>query len=131
MKNHRFALPVFTAILLVAAPLVRAGDEPRPPMGERMQKGGERLAEELGLTDEQKAKMKEIGEQERSELEVLRADTALSNEDRHARMKEIREKYRGQRDAILTPEQLAKAEKMRGKMEKRRDRMEKRRDRAE
>ena len=135
MKNHRFSLSLFTAIILIATPLLRAADEIRPdgprPMGEHRERMGERLADELGLTDDQKARMKAIGDQERSEREALKADTTLSKEDRHAKMKEIHEKYRSQRDAVLTPEQLAKAEKMRGKFEKRRDRMEKRRDRSE
>ncbi|MFZ5497107.1 MAG: Spy/CpxP family protein refolding chaperone [Verrucomicrobiota bacterium] len=135
MKIHRFLSPALGAILIATAPVLRAGDETRPegaPSGERrerLQQGADRMAEELGLSDEQKAKMKEIGEQERAALEALKADTSLAKEVRRAKAQEIREKYRAQRHAVLTPEQQAKAEKMREKRGKMRDRLEKRQDR--
>ncbi len=82
----------------------------------------ERMGEALGLSDDQKAQMKAIGEQERAEMQALRADTALAKEDRKAKAQAVHEKYKAQRDALLTPEQKAKADKFR---EKGRERMEK------
>lgn len=114
------------AAVLAAVPAVRvrAADEstppPPPPNHERMQEAGDRLVKALGLSDDQKAKWKAIGEQERAELDALRADTSVAKEDRRAKAMAIHDKYRAQRDAILTPEQKAKADKFRARMEKRR-----------
>ena len=111
--------------------------KPRPGGGERGEWGGrqergerrgDKLAEMLGLSEDQKSKMQAIGQQERDEMKILRSDSALSKEDRQSKMREIHEKYRTQRDAILTPEQRTKAEQLRGKM---RDRMEDRQERRE
>lgn len=134
MKNYRSLLLALSALLIVTAPVVQAANETRPegpPPGarrERMEKGGERMAEALGLNEDQKLKMKAIAEQEDSERQALRADTALAKEDLKARTQAIREKYKAQRDAILTPEQKAKADQFR---EKGRERMEKRQERRE
>ncbi len=121
-------LPALGALLLATSPLLRADNSfDRPPPRERRERMGEHLAEELGLTADQKAKWQAIGEQERSELRALRDDKSLSKEDRRAKGKAIHEKYRAQRDAILTPEQRAKADKLRERAEQRRERREDRR----
>lgn len=108
--------------------------EPAAPGGERrerLQQGADRMADELGLNETQRARIKELAQQEKAELDALRDNTAVAKEDRRAKAMEIREKYRAQRHAVLTPEQQAKAEKMRGKFEKHRDRMERREERRE
>lgn len=93
------------------------------------------MAEALGLSDDQKAKMKEIFQQEKAELDALRASAAGTKEENRAKGKAIRDKYREQRHAILTPEQRTKADQMHekraGMMEKRQERMEKRKERSE
>lgn len=125
MKSSRSLLLALSALLIATAPGLQAANETRPegpPPGERRERMGDRFAEELGLNDDQKAKMKAIGEQERAEMQALRADAALAKEDLKAKGKAIHEKYKAQRDALLTPEQLAKAEKFR---EKGRERWEK------
>lgn len=125
MKNSRSLLLALSALLLSSLPALRAADQARPdgpPPGERRERMGDRLAEALGLNDDQKAKMKAIGDQERSEMQALRADTALAKEDRRAKAQAIHEKYKAQRDALLTPEQKAKADQFR---EKGRERWEK------
>ncbi len=86
-----------------------------------MEKAGDRLAEALGLTDDQKAKWKAINEQEKAEMDTLKGNTALSKDDRRAKAMDIHKKYKDQRDAVLTPEQKAKADKMRERGEKRRE----------
>jgi len=86
---------------------------------------GDRMAEELGLTADQKARMKELNQQEKAELDALRGDTATAKEDKRARFEAIRKSYMDKRQAIMTPEQREKARQMRENM---RDKMEKRRD---
>ena len=119
---------IFLSLPAVAEP---GGAAPGGERRERLQQGADRMADELGLNETQRAKIKELAQQEKSELDALRDNAAVSKEDRRAKAMEIREKYRGQRQAVLTPEQQAKAEKMRGKFEKHRDRMERREERRE
>ena len=107
-----------------------AGENPGGERRERLQQGADRMADELGLSDTQRTQIQELARQERAELDALR-DTALAKEDRKAKAHEIREKYRAQRQAVLTPEQRTKADKMRGKFEKHRDRMERREERRQ
>ncbi|RXK54789.1 hypothetical protein ESB00_02510 [Oleiharenicola lentus] len=128
MKNSRSLLLALSAVLISVTPVLRAADQARPdgpPPGERrerMEKAGDRMAEALGLSDDQKVQMKAIGDQERAEMQALRADTALAKEERKAKVQAIHQKYKAQRDALLTPEQKVKADKFR---EKGRERMEK------
>jgi Spy/CpxP family protein refolding chaperone len=137
MKTSRLFSFTLGALLLASLPALRAADENHPdgpPPGARGERGGpggpggragDRIAEELGLSADQKAKWKAIGEQERAEMQAIRADTSLAKEDRMAKGKAIHEKYKAERDAVLTAEQKAKAEQLRGKMK---DRMEKRQE---
>jgi periplasmic protein CpxP/Spy len=132
MKTHRFLLPALTALLLSSLPVLRADERPNrpdgPPPGERREQMGARMAEALGLNDDQRVRLKAIGDQERAEMQALREDAATAKEDRRAKAQAIHEKYKAQRDAVLTPEQRAKADKMRERMG---DRMQERRERME
>ncbi|AOS44411.1 hypothetical protein Verru16b_01473 [Lacunisphaera limnophila] len=119
---------------LAALPALRAADKPEAPMGERRERlhqGAERMAEKLGLDETQKVKMKEITQQEKAELDALRASAAGAKEEHRAKAKAIHEKYRDQRHAILTPEQKVKADEMRAQMEERAGKWEKRKERRE
>lgn len=121
LRPYHPGLILTFAALLAAVPAITRADEPAPSSRrEKMQDGAERMADELGLTPEQREKMKPLFQQERAELDALRADAALSNEDRRAKAGEVRKKYRDLRNAILTPEQRAKAEKMRDEFGQRR-----------
>jgi Spy/CpxP family protein refolding chaperone len=123
-KRYRPSLMFAIGALLAGLPAAYA-EETAAPAGEtrreKMEKGGDRLADALGLSDDQRAKFKVINEQERAELKTLRSDTTLSDEDRRAKAGGVRQKFKDQRDALLTPEQKAKADKMHARMEKRRD----------
>jgi protein CpxP len=128
MKNTRLCLLLVLAVSFASLPVLRAGDA-ASPAGERrekMKENGERMAEALGLNEEQKTKMKALFEQEKAELDALRAGASETKEALKGQAQEIRKKYREQRLALMTPEQRVKAEEMRGKMEKRGERMEKR-----
>src|SRR3954468_13491196 len=120
-RRYHPGLILSFAALLASLPALALAEEPTspPPSEHRRERGPdlERLATELGLTDDQKAKMKGLMEQERAEMDALRADTSVAKEDKRAKGGEIRKKYRDLRDAILTPEQKAKMKEM---MEKRR-----------
>jgi len=70
------------------------------------------LSEKLNLTDDQKARIKPILEDEGQQMKAVRDDTALSDQQRHAKMKGIHESFHDQINAVLTPEQQGKWKQM-------------------
>lgn len=110
-------LTVAALALGLAIPSSRAQDTgtpppPPPPAGEHGgdHKGprGDRfkmLCEKLGLTEDQKAKLKPILEDERKAMGALREDNSLDRPTRRAKMQEIRKAHGEQIRALLTPDQ--------------------------
>jgi Spy/CpxP family protein refolding chaperone len=99
-----------------------AGGPPPPPSEEggqpkrQMNRKGpnvEAMREQLGLSDDQVAKLKEIFAAEAKEIKELRKDGADPTPEMREQAKAIREKYKAQIDAVLTPEQKAKADEAR------------------
>lgn len=127
-KRYHPSLTFAIGVLLASLPAAYSAEsEATPPTmpearRERMEKGADRMAAALNLTDDQRGRFKAINEQEKAELKTLRGDTTLSEDGRRAKAGEVHKKYKDQRDALLTPEQKTKADKMRERMEKRRDR---------
>jgi Spy/CpxP family protein refolding chaperone len=128
MKNSLKSLVLLLGSTLLVLPALRAEDPPAggpgggPPEGRRemrREKMGDRMAQELGLSDDQKAKMKEIDQQEKTELDALRDSATGAKEDRRAQAQAIRKSYMEKRQAIMTPEQREKAKAMREKMGRR------------
>ncbi len=127
MKTSPKHILSLAGLLLLAVPFLQAADAPaagdKANRQERRQGGPgammDRAAKELGLTADQEAKWKEIGKQEREALKPLRDDTALSQEDRRAKVMEINQGFANQRRALLTPDQAAKFDELRGKMRER------------
>ncbi|MBI2517557.1 MAG: hypothetical protein HYV95_11685 [Opitutae bacterium] len=138
MKSQSKFLLLLLGAGLCVAPVLRAQDattgsdnnptreERREKRHERMKERGEHAAEELGLSADQKAKMKEFNQQEHSAVEAVRADASLSKEQKKAKAQEIHQSFKGQRDAILTPEQKTKADQMRAKAKGRREKWQER-----
>lgn len=118
MKQTR-TIHLFLCLLALGstAPVLRAAAEGDSAKGKREHhsKGnpGERVKKELGLTDDQSEKMKAIQQDSEAQLKALRENTALSPEEKKAAFKQIHEATKAKVDAILTPEQAAKIEKMR------------------
>ena len=105
--------------LLVWSPALRAADTntppSTPPAGQRPpgMRGPtlDQIAQQLDLTDDQKAKVKPILEARDQKMRDLRGDTSLSPEDRRTKMQAIREETTAQLKAVLTPEQFDKWQK--------------------
>ena len=76
---------------------------------ERLQK----LSSELNLTDDQKAKIKPILQNEVSQAKTVRNDNSLSADQRQAQMKDIHSSAKSQINEILTPDQQKKLAAMR------------------
>jgi hypothetical protein len=74
---------------------------------------GMRMADELGLNADQKAKWETVMKSEREKMKAVQEDKSLTKDQRREQMKSIREDMNKQLKAILTPEQQAKWEKMR------------------
>ncbi len=124
MNKSHFTLPFITAALLTVAPFAFAEDEkPAAPAATETPKGpiagrapGERLkemSEKLGLTEEQKGKIKTIFEANMPKFKELRADTALSAEDRRTKSLALRKSEMEEIRAVLTPEQQEKMKELR------------------
>jgi Spy/CpxP family protein refolding chaperone len=119
--SYRPGMILTLAALLAAVPAFVRADEPAPEARhEKVKEGAQRIADELGMTADQRAKWKSYAEQERAELDALKADTTVAKEARRAKAGEIRKKYRDLQRAVLTPEQRAKDDQMREHMEKHR-----------
>jgi Spy/CpxP family protein refolding chaperone len=154
MKTTMKLLLPLAGFALLAIPSLRADAEPapaasarpdaRPEMRDRMidrmlerrdrrHEMGERMAKELGLSAEQKNKMKSLLRQQRDAAEAIMDDDSLSRDQQRTKLRELGQSSEAQRRAVLTPEQQKKADEMRARarerMEERRDKMEHRRER--
>jgi Spy/CpxP family protein refolding chaperone len=89
-----------------------------PAAGAMRSRGGpslEQLTKSLDLTDDQKPKVKAALDEQMQKMSALRKDpdfAGLSREDKMAKMKPIRDEFVSQMKDILTPDQLAKFQKM-------------------
>jgi Spy/CpxP family protein refolding chaperone len=120
--------PIYTKlstslVILLSTCALSLGEDAKPAPGAggaRPGRGGppdaagraERLKTELGLTDEQTAKIKAIYEKDQAknaeELKKLREDTTLSREEKGKKMREIFAATAEEIKPILTPEQQTK-----------------------
>ena len=110
-----FAFAILAMVLLgikvaSSAPFPQAGQQQGwhhgpGQMGPEQELGW--LSDKLKLTDDQKAKIKPILEDEHKQLSALREDTSLSREDKHAKAKQIHTSAYDQINPILTEQQQA------------------------
>jgi Spy/CpxP family protein refolding chaperone len=70
------------------------------------------LTQQLNLTSDQQSQIKPILESQSQQMESLRSDSSLSQQDRMSKMKEIRESTNSQIKPILTPDQQTKWQQM-------------------
>jgi Spy/CpxP family protein refolding chaperone len=99
-------------------PGAAAGEQGGAERGPRGGRRGDRLkmlAEELGLTEEQKTQLKPILAEEAAALKAISEDKALEGDARREKMKSVRESFAPKIGAILTPEQKAKFEKLKAR----------------
>ncbi len=74
----------------------------------QVQEALQRISTELNLTDDQKAKIKPILQDEFKSLQAVHQDTSLSSDQKIAKAKEIHATAKSQIQPILTPEQQTK-----------------------
>src|SRR5579864_4335292 len=71
------------------------------------------LSEKLNLTEDQKAKLKPVLQDQMQQMKAVREDSSLSEEQKRAKMKTVHESLHDQINAVLTPEQQTKFKQMR------------------
>jgi Spy/CpxP family protein refolding chaperone len=70
------------------------------------------LSEKLNLTEDQKAKLKPIFQDQAQQMKAVRDDPSLTPEQKAAKKKAIHETMHDQINAVLTPEQQEKFKEM-------------------
>lgn len=126
MKNTLKLILLLAGAIVLAAPVLRAAEpaapsSDRPDRPERQGPGAmmDRAAKDLGLTADQEAKWKEIGQREKTAMDALRKDSTLSREDKRAKAREAGKPFADERRAILNSDQQKKFDDMRAKMRER------------
>jgi Spy/CpxP family protein refolding chaperone len=85
----------------------------------RSDRAGQRMAElseRLNLTDEQKDAIRPVIEKEIKDIQALRADSALSKEEKIEKMKAVRQATQEEIKNVLTPEQQGKLTEAKAEM---------------
>jgi Spy/CpxP family protein refolding chaperone len=125
MKNFRMMKHLALAAGLLAlcgAPALRAQtpqSDPGQQTPQHTQRHNDDLAS-LNLTDDQKAQVQKIHENMKSQMDTVKGDTTLTQDQKHSKMEAIRKESHEQVKQVLTPEQRAqlradhKAEKQQG-----------------
>lgn len=135
MKKHGMFLMAIGMMFCMA---VSAQDQSsqtdnRPPRQEMRQQQtpqvrAERLAKQLGLTDDEKTKVQALFEKQNADREKMRSEGAnLTREQMRTKMDEMRKSEETEMQKILTPEKFAKYQDLRKEqMEKMKQRMQER-----
>jgi Spy/CpxP family protein refolding chaperone len=124
MKKHiAFAANLVLCLLMTVAAFAQSGRTPRPkPTGAEsgeQQTGnrpeGQRQGPEIpNLTDEQKGQLNTIRQQSREQIEAVRNNSTLSDEERRSQIDTIRQNSREQANGVMTPEQREAVASQRG-----------------
>jgi len=111
-KSYSLVFVLAFMLLATLAAIAQAPGGQPPSVDQRLQ----RMTQMLDLTGEQQEKIKPILESENTQMQSLRDDTSLSQQDRITKMKQIRENTVSQIDPILTPDQQKKYAEMMSRM---------------
>ncbi len=108
----RFTI-LIAGLALATTMWAQAGSTPVPAERAKHARGPERMFQALNLTDDQKAKVQTILQGERSQIQALRNNTSLTDEQKKQQIRELRKNDHQQLLAVLTPEQQAKMKELR------------------
>lgn len=114
----RFALLALALSAVSLAPVTfaqdnssSAGSSSSSPSSQPMhqapdpQKQTARLTKRLGLSDDQSSKLLTILQNRQQQMEAIRGDSSLSQQDRHSKMRSLQQDSDSQINAVLTPAQ--------------------------
>lgn len=88
-------------------PATQAAGKEKGGMHDKMQAA----LDSLNLTDDQKAKVKDILADAKTKRQAVVSDTSLNEEQKRAKMKELHEGMTAKLNEVLTPEQQAELKK--------------------
>lgn len=94
----RILITAVAIVLFAAASQAQDG-------GRHHGKGGDRMTQELQLTDAQKAALKTIREAQQKEISALQANDNITVGESKAQRKALHDKYQSQVEQVLTPAQ--------------------------
>lgn len=80
--------------------------------GHNPHKAAMKMAQELGLSQDQTAKLEPILADRRAKMQALKADTTLTPDQKMAQRKVIQGDARTQMGTVLTPEQMTTLKQM-------------------
>jgi Spy/CpxP family protein refolding chaperone len=119
MSQISLVAAVVLGSLLVCCPVATQGARLGGPAGGKNTLAKERfqdIAAQLQLTDQQKQQLKPILRDEAQKLKSLWAETGVAKRQKHAQLNQIRQEFTAKVKAILTPEQFAKWQNLRGEL---------------
>jgi|SRR5215469_538553 len=122
MSGFRCSILSLTLLLAAGLTFAQTSQEPKPPPpekhsgmhdeGESLDQHLQTLSKKLNLSDEQKAKIKPILQDQMEQMKAVRADSSLSKDQRRAKIKSIHDSSHDRINTVLTPEQQAKLKQM-------------------
>lgn len=124
MKTSKLsAIITLTALSLASTAIAQEKKEeskPAPPAAKTAPpaaKGApqdrmKQISEMLGLTDEQKEKVRPIFQEQAKKMQEIFQDANLSQDDKRTKIADLRTTYNAKIKALLTPEQATTWEKM-------------------
>jgi Spy/CpxP family protein refolding chaperone len=115
-SEHEQIMNVLTPEQRAKAKEMRKGEKGGRGMAARRMRF---MARELNLTDAQKAQLKPMFQQQRAQMQALKADTSLTQDQKREKLQQLRADGRKQFLAVLTPEQQQKLRDLRSRHEQR------------
>jgi periplasmic protein CpxP/Spy len=121
MRKHTFLALMLVGVSMLTMSAVAQNDNNDQQSAPAEHRGGrhfdpakrtEMLTKQLKLTSDQQAKVLDIFKSEQSQMEGLRSDSSLSQEDRRSKMMEIHKTTNDQVRALLDPDQQKKFDAM-------------------
>ena len=120
MIKQSLLVLVAAGAISIAAPFAAAQDAPLAnQQSQPSQERTKELAKHLNLTSDQQTKVQDILQSQSSQMESLRQDTSLSQQDRRAKMMDIRKNTDSQIRGLLDSNQQKKWDEMQAKREQR------------
>ena len=102
-----FAANTFAQVDAVAAP-IQAEKATKQDRKAKMKQA----ADDLGLSAEQKTKMKEIGQSLKGKMKAIKSDESLTKDQKRAQVGEVAKQHQADVKAVLSAEQFTKWETM-------------------
>ncbi len=112
----KYGLIGLLTVAVVAPVLAQTPKQPGPGGPRDPQVRLERIAERLGLTEDQRQRMGRLMEKHSTEARAIRENEALSPEQRRDQLSTLRQQHRAEVSSILTPEQRAQWEAARERL---------------